>query len=224
MSNRFVNVDRSTPMLLPPDLRDWVKEDDLAHFLVDALSLMDVSTAVINHRGSGSAQYPPAMMLAVLVYCYANGLFSSRQIERATYQHLSVRYLAANTHPDHDTIATFRRRNGALLHATFLQVLQLAQAAGILRLGTIAIDGTKLEASATKRKTLTYQQLQEQIAKLNEQIEQRLKEAETEDQKTESGDELPPELVDAQVRRARLVEAKAQLEEQAGRQIGRAHV
>src|SRR5437868_5093311 len=108
MSSRLVNIDRSTPMLLPPDLREWVENDDLAHFIVDALALVDVSGAAVNHRGTGSEQYPPAMMLGVLIYCYANGIFSSRQIERATYQHLSVRYLAANTHPDHDTIAAFR--------------------------------------------------------------------------------------------------------------------
>lgn len=202
-------------MLLPPDLRDWVKEDDLAHFLVEAMALINVSTAAINQRGTGSAQYPPGMMLAVLVYCYANGIFSSRQVERATYQHLSVRYLAGNTHPDHDTIATFRRRNGELLRSTFLQVLQLAQATGLLKVGTIAIDGTKLEAAATKRKTWTYAALEKQIGKLNEQIEQRLKEAEAEDQKGEDGKELPDELANAQARRERLLAAKAQLDAQA---------
>src|SRR5882757_9757696 len=100
MSARFVDVDRNTPMLLPQDLRDWVPADDLVHFLVDALPLLDLSAARINHRGTGSEQYPPGMMLGLLIYCYANGFFSSRQIERATYQNLSVRYLAANTHPD----------------------------------------------------------------------------------------------------------------------------
>src|SRR5688572_30910223 len=105
MSTRYVNIDRRTPLLLPPDLRDWVQEDDLVHFLVDGLAVLDLSAAAVNVRGTGSAQYPPSMMLGLLIYSYANGIFSSRQIERATYQNVSVRYLAANTHPDHDTIA-----------------------------------------------------------------------------------------------------------------------
>src|SRR2546423_11254950 len=117
MSTRYVNIDRNTPLLLPPDLRDWVQEDDLAHFLVDAVALLDLSGAAANSRGTGSEQYPPAMMIVLLVYCYAHGIFSSRQIERSTYQHLSVRYLSGDTHPDHDTIAKFRRENGQLLRS-----------------------------------------------------------------------------------------------------------
>lgn len=215
MSTRFVDVDRSTPMLLPPDLRDWVQEDDLAHFLVDALGLIDLSSARINSRGTGSAQYPPAMMLAVLIYCYANGMFSSRQIERATYQHLSVRYLAANTHPDHDTIAKFRRENGRLLHSAFVQLLQLARQAGLLKLGVLALDGTKLEANAAKRKTLTASQIEEQLHRLDQRVSELLHQAETADQGHESAEALPEDLADAQARRARLLEAKAQLEAQA---------
>src|SRR5262245_12115585 len=148
MNPRFVTVDRDTPMLLPPDLRDWVADDDLVHFLVDALPLLDLSAAAVNWRGTGSAQYPPTMMLGVLVYCYAHGIFSSRAIERATYQHLSVRYLAANTHPDHDTIAQFRRSNALLLRHVFVQLLQLAREVGLLCLGSVALDGTKLAANA----------------------------------------------------------------------------
>jgi transposase len=92
MSTRFVNIDRDTPMLLPSDLREWVQHDDLVHFVVDALELLDVSSASVNRRGTGSEQYPPGMMLGLLIYGYAQGLFSSRQLERATYQNLSVRY------------------------------------------------------------------------------------------------------------------------------------
>jgi transposase len=170
MSTRFVNIDRDTPMLLPPDLRDWVQQDDLVHFLVDALHLLDLSVAAVNWRGTGSEQYPPTMMLGLITYCYSNGIFSSRQIERATYQNLSVRYLAANTHPDHDTIAKFRRENTALLRSAFVQLLQLAQRAGWLNLGVIAIDGTKLEANAAKRKTLTVVQLEEELRRLDQRV------------------------------------------------------
>ena len=118
-----MNIDRNTPLLLPVDFREWVRGDDLVHFLVDALALLDVGAAKLNERGTGSEPYPPGMMLGWLIYCYANGFFSSRQIERATYQNLSVRYLAANTHPDHDTIAKFRRENGVLIRSAFVQLL-----------------------------------------------------------------------------------------------------
>lgn len=217
MSAHFVNVDRTTPMLLPPDLRDWVQQDDLVHFLVDALGVLDVSAARINHRGTGSQQYPPGMMLGLLVYCYANGIFSSRQIERATYQNLSVRYLTANTHPDHDTIASFRRQNSALLRTVFVQLLQLARRTGLLQLGPLALDGTKLQANATKRKTLTAAQINNELFQLDQRVSQLLQRAETADQNDTGADQLPEELTDAQARRARLLEAKAQLEEQARR-------
>lgn len=215
MSARFVDVDRTTPMLLPPDLRDWVQHDDLVHFLVDALGVLDLSAARINHRGTGSHQYPPGMMLGLLVYCYANGIFSSRLIERATHQNISVRYLTANTHPDHDTIATFRRQNSALLRSAFVQLLQLARRTGLLQLGVLALDGTKLAASATKRKTLTAAQIEEELCGLDERVGQLLEQAEAADQNENSTDQLPAELADAQARRARLQQAKAQLEEQA---------
>ena len=215
MSTRLVNIDRTTPMLLPPDLRDWVQDDDLAHFLVDALALVDLSAAALNRRGTGSEQYPPAMMLSVLIYCYANGMFSSRDIEQATYRHLSVRYLAANTHPDHDTFASFRRHNGPLIRSTFVQVLQLAQRTGLLKLGVVALDGTKIQANAAKRKTLTAAQLAEELRRLDERVAELLVQAETADQKDDPRTELPRELVDAQKRRTRLLEAKAQLERQA---------
>src|SRR5688572_14845010 len=117
MPARFVNVDRNTPFFLPPSLHDWVEDDDLAHFVIEAVELTDLSQAGVNERGCGSAQYPPAMMLELLIYCYANGIFSSRKIERATYQNISVRYITADTHPDHDTIALFRRQNGPLIQS-----------------------------------------------------------------------------------------------------------
>lgn len=202
-------------MLLPPDLREWVQHDDLVHFVVDAMVLLDVSSAVINGRGTGSEQYPPGMMLGLLIYCYAQGLFSSRQIERATYQNLSVRYLAANTHPDHDTIAKFRRENAVLIRSAFVQLLQLAQAAGLVRLGAIALDGTKIGAAANKRRNLTYTQLQAQLGQLDAQVAALLERAEAADQNGGTADQLPEELAEVEQRRARLLAAKAQLEQQA---------
>ena len=111
MAHRFQNIDRKTPLLLPPDLRDWVAEDDLVHFIISAVERLPLSTFAVNHKGCGDAQYPPHAMLALLIYCYANGVFSSRRIERATHRDVAVRYLMANHHPDHDSICAFRRHN-----------------------------------------------------------------------------------------------------------------
>jgi transposase len=110
MSN-FRDYDRSQRLLLPPDLKDWVADDDLAHFIVEAVERVDMHAFHVSRTGSGKAQYHPRLMLALLIYCYASGIFSSRQIERATYRNVSVRFIAANSHPDHDTIAKFRRDN-----------------------------------------------------------------------------------------------------------------
>lgn len=215
MSTRFVHVDRQTALLLPPDLRDWVQDDDLVHFLVDALALLDFSSAKVNLRGTGDRQYPPSLLLGLLIYCYAQGLFSSRKIERATYQNVSVRYLAGNTHPDHDTIAKFRRENGPLIRSAFVQLLRLAQAAGLLRLGAIALDGTKVAAAAAQRRNVTYAQVQAQIGVVERQVEELLRQAEAADQNPADEEALPAGLADAQERRARLAAAQAQLEAQA---------
>ena len=124
MSAHFVNVDRDTPLLLPADLRDWVPEDDLVHFVIEAVAGLDLRPFRVNERGTGSDQYPPRMMLGLLIYCYANGIFGSRRIERATHRDIAVRYLTGNTHPDHDTIAKFRRENFAAVAVCFVKVLE----------------------------------------------------------------------------------------------------
>lgn len=123
--SHFIEADQNQPFLLPPDLRDWLPEDDLAHFVLAALERVDMTYFRINPRGSGSPQYHPRMMLALLIYCYANGIFSSRRIERATHRDIGVRFISANTHPDHDTICKFRRDNTEAVSETFLQVLLL---------------------------------------------------------------------------------------------------
>jgi len=216
MSVRFVNIDRQTPMLLPMDLREWVREDDLAHFVLEAVEGLDVSLAAINERGSGSEQYPPSMMMALLLYCYAQGIFSSRRIEAATYCHVSVRYLAGNTHPDHDTIASFRRANRELVRATFVRVLELGREVGLLRVGAVVVDGTKLWANASKRATLSQSELEEQLRLLEGEVDELLKRAEVADaQEKDDGGTLPRELADRAQRRAKLEAAKLALKEKA---------
>ena len=161
MATRFVSVDRNTPMLLPPDLRDWVGEDDLVHFVIEAVDRLPLEIFQVNHRGTGDQQFPPHMMLSLLIYSYANGIFSSRKIERATYRDVAVRYLTADTHPDHDTICTFRRKNFTAISEAFVDVLEFAKELELLKLGNIALDGTNIKANASIDKNVTYRRADE---------------------------------------------------------------
>ena len=136
MATKFVMVDRKTPMLLAPDLREWVEEDDLVHLVIEVVESMDLREAVVNERGTGSEQYPPGMMLALLIHSYANGVFSSRKIERMTFQHVPTRYLTGDLHPDHTTVATFRKKNRALISTVFVQLLQIAREMKLLQIGS----------------------------------------------------------------------------------------
>ena len=145
---RFIPSDRDQPFLMPPDLRDWVPKDDLVHFIIAAVQRVDMTKFAINHSGSGSEQYNPRMMLALIIYCYANRIFASRKIEQATHLNVCVRFVAVNTHPDHDTICTFRRENFSAIEETFLQVLTIAKELKILKVGTVSVDGTKIDANA----------------------------------------------------------------------------
>ena len=157
MPARYVTVDRDTPMLLPPSLQDWVPQDHLVHFVIDAVEQLDLSAARINQRGSGSEQYPPATMLALLVYSYATGTFASRRIEQSSFDNVAVRFLCADTHPDHDTICAFRRENRTLLADAFAQILELAARSKQLQVGniTVAIDGTKILANASRHSAVS---------------------------------------------------------------------
>ena len=212
----FVNVDRLTPMLLPPDLRDWVPQDDLVHFVLEAVEQVPLSQFQINARGSGSKQFPPSMMLALLIYSYAHGIFSSRKIERASYLNVAVRYLTADTHPDHDTICTFRRRNFAAISEAFVQVLQLAKELKLLKVGTVSVDGTHLRASASKDQSVTYERAEQLEVRLTEDIEALLAQAEAADSKEqEHGQKLPAEIARREVLREKMRAARTELETRA---------
>ena len=216
MAQRFKNADRNTPMLLPPDLRDWVAEDDLVHFVIEAVQRLPLSDFVINHRGCGDEQYPPHLMLALLIYCYANGIFSSRRIERATYRDVAVRYLTANTHPDHDTICTFRRQNLEAVAQAFVKVLELARELQLLQVGMVSIDGTHIQASASKDKNLTYERAQQLRAQLKQDVAELLQQAEQADA-TEKRDpqQLPQEIARREKLLEKMEKACAQLEARA---------
>lgn len=150
MGPNFVNIDHDTPLLLSPDLREWLSPDHLAHFILDTLKGFPMDRAVVNQKGCGSAQYPPRMMMGLIIYALITKRFGSRTIERATYDDVALRFLSADTHPDHHTLCKFRRENGALINEIFLKLLMMAGELGILKMGSVAIDGTKIKANASK--------------------------------------------------------------------------
>lgn len=209
MGEKFVNIDRQTPLLLPPDLREWVPADHLVHFLIEVLEGMSMEQAKVNRRGTGNEQYPPRMMLGLLVYGYVSGRFSSREIERATYVDVAMRYLAGDCHPDHDTLCKFRRENGALLKEAFTAVLLLAKEMGFLRVGSVSLDGTKVLANASKHKAASFARAGEQIEFLEGEVEELLKRAEEADQQPkEDGLSIPEEITRRKERMAKLTEAR----------------
>jgi transposase len=216
MPVRLVNIDRSTPMFLPPDLRDWVPQDHLVHFVLDAVEALPLSQFRLNHRGTGSEQYPPRLLLALLIYSYATGTFASRQIEALTHYDVAVRFLCANTHPDHDTLCTFRRQNKALLQETFVQVLQLAAELKLVRVGTVAIDGTKVLANASKHSAVSYERAGQLIAELKLEVAQLMQKAETADSTPlQDGLTIPAEIARRQQRQAQLEQARRVIEQRA---------
>ena len=215
MAQRFKNIDRDTPLLLPPDLRDWVAEDDLVHFVIAAVERLPLSRFKVNEKGCGDEQYPPHLLLALLVYCYANGIFSSRRIERATYRDVAVRYLCADTHPDHDTICAFRRHNLEAFAAAFVEVLEMAHELKLLKVGCVSVDGTHIKASASKDKNVTYERATQLRRQLQLDVKELLQQAEQADQKDQDPQQLPQEIARRQHLLEKMDAACAKLEERA---------
>ena len=152
----FIDPDRKTSYLLPPSMEDWLPEGHLARFIVEVIEQLDLSRLVKQYAGRGCKAYHPATLLAILVYGYANGVFSSRKLEQATYDSVAFRYLAVGSHPDHDTLANFRRRFLGELQNLFVQVLELAQEMKLLKIGRVCLDGTKIHANASKHQALSH--------------------------------------------------------------------
>ena len=214
MPENFINIDRDTPMFLPPDLRDWVPEGHMVHFVLEVVNSLDLSSFTTNVRGTGSAQYPPSMMLALLVYCYATGRFSSREIEQASYYDVAVRYLCAQTHPDHDTICTFRRRNREAFEKFFVHVLEVAAESKVLKkVGTISVDGTKVHANASKHSAVSYGRAQELLAQLENEVAVLVEKAEQADRADLPGTlDLPAEIAQREERKVCIKEAMTVIE------------
>ena len=216
MAARFVNVDRQTPLFLPCDLREWLPADHLVHLILDAVEQIPTGHFHVNHRGTGSEQYPPTMMLALLIYCYATGRFGSRTIEAATHSDVAVRFLCANLHPDHDSICTFRRENKAAFEAAFVTVLQLAHQLRLTRVGTVSVDGTKIQANASKHAAVSYQRAGELITRFQLEVAELTTRAEQADVKQSKETlDIPAELARRDKRIESLKHARQIIEAQA---------
>jgi len=213
---RFVTVNRDTAYLLPPSVDQWLPKDHLARFVVDIVDQLDLSGLTRKYRGAGSAAYHPAVMLGLLIYGYATGVYSSRRIEAAGYESIAFRYIAANTHPDHDSLCTFRKRFLKEIEALFVQVLGIAREMKLLKLGTIALDGTKIHANASRHSALSYGHAQKIEAQLEAEVKELLARAEAADQEPlPESLNIPEELSRREERLTAIREAKAQIEARA---------
>jgi transposase len=209
-------IDRATGYLLPPSVDEWLPERHLARFIVEVIDRLDLSAMSGSYRGTGSASYHPALLLGILIYGYATGVFSSRKLERATYDSVAFRFIAANDHPDHDTIATFRRRFLKEIEGVFVQVLELAGEMGMLKMGTVALDGTKIHANASRHSALSYEHAGKIEAQLKAEVAELLARAEAADQADiPDGMSIPDELARREERLAKLAAARAKIEARA---------
>ena len=213
---RFRLIDREIDYLLPPSVQDWLPPSHLARYVVDVVEGLDLSAIERAYAGRGSDAYHPALLLSLLIYGYATGTHSSRKIERATYDSLAFRFIACDQHPDHDTLANFRRRFGEQFTAIFVQVLQLARENQLSRFGTVSLDGTKIHANASRHSALSYGHAQKIEAQLHAEVQEMLALAEAADQSTvPDGVSLPEEIQRREDRLAAIARAKTVIEARA---------
>jgi transposase len=214
-------------LLLPPSLMDWLPEGHLAHFILDMVEQLDLSKIYASYQGNGRGQppYDPGMMTALLFYAYCTGVPSSRQIEKKTYEDVAFRVIAANRQPDHDSVCEFRKRHLKALAGLFVQILRLCQEAGLVKLGHVALDGTKIKANASKHKAMSYGRMKKKKEELEEEINELLQSAEAVDKeedkkygKGKKGWELPDELKRRETRVEKIKAAMSALEEEAKEQ------
>ena len=215
MSN-FRPVSRDMDFLMPPSVDEWLPQRHLARFVVEVIEGLDLRAMTGSYRGSGEASYHPRLLLGLIIYGYATGVFSSRTLERATHDSVAFRFIAANEHPDHDTIARFRRRFLPQIAALFVQVLGVAREMGVLKLGTVALDGTKIHANASRHSALSYEHATKIEAQLKAEVADLLGKAEAADQAdVPDGMSIPEELARREKRLAAIARAKATIEARA---------
>ena len=218
----FQPIDRDTDYLLPPSVQDWLPKAHLARYVVDVVEGLDLSALERAYAGKGSDAYHPATLLSLLIYGYATGTFSSRKIERATYDSLAFRFIAANSHPDHDTLSSFRRRFAKEFEGAFVQVLQVARENQLSRFGTVSLDGTKIHANASRHRALSYGHAEAIEAQLKGEVQELLALAEEADAAhLPDGMSLPEELKRREDRLAAIAEAKVKIEARAAERWGR---
>lgn len=216
MKQKFIPVDRDTPYFLPPSINEWLPEGHLARFVVEIVGALDLRKIKSRYTGRGEKAYSPEVLLSLLFYGYATGVFSSRKLEQATYDSVAFRYVAANSHPDHDTIATFRKRFLKELKSLFVQVLQIAKEMGCLKLGKVSLDGTKIKANASKHRALSWKYAQELERQLQAEVEELLRLAEEADgSEKPEGLDIPKELERREKRLEAIAAAKKEIKRRA---------
>jgi len=215
MSGKFQTIDRDTAYLLPPSLQDWLPEKHLARFVVDIVDRLDLGELEVCYGGGGKQPYHPALLLALLFYGYATGVFSSRKLEQATYDSVAFRFITGDTHPDHDTIATFRKRFLKELEGLFVQMLVLAKVMGLFKLGNVSLDGTKIKANASKHKAMSWGYANKLEEQLHREVRELLRRAEQADADDEPELDIPDELARREDRLVAIEKAKAEIERRA---------
>lgn len=214
--DNMIQAERDQMMLMPPSIRDWLPDDHLAVFIGDIVDGLDLTSLEQQYRGAGKRAYSPRLLLSLMFYGYSTGVFSSRKIEKATYDSVAFRYLSGDTHPDHDTIAYFRQRFIHHIKPLFAKILLIAREMGVLKIGTVAIDGTKIKANASKHKAMSWKYACRLEKQLNREIDKLLKKAkETDANEKEPEIDIPEEIRFRKQRLARIAEAKEALEQRA---------
>ena len=207
---------REQGMLMPYDISEWLPESHLARFVVDITDKLDFSKVYLQYQGKGTVAYDPKLLLALLFYGYSTGVFSSRKIEAATYDSVAFRFIAGNQHPDHDTIAAFRKRFLNEIRGWFKEILLIGKELGLVKLGNIFIDGTKIQANASRHKAMSYEYMKQLEAQLESEIEQLLELATAQDEKEKDQQlEIPEELKLRKDRLEKIKQAKAVVEARA---------
>jgi transposase len=215
MSGKFQTINRDTPYLLPPSIQDWLPEQHLARFIVDIVDQLDLSKLESCYGGGGKQPYHPALLLAMMFYGYATGVFSSRKLEQASHDSVAFRFITADSHPDHDTIATFRKRFLPELEGLFVQILVVAKVMGLFKLGKVSLDGTKVKANASKHKAMSWgyaNKLEEQLLREVKELFRRAEQADAED---DLELDIPDELARREDRLAAIARAKKEIERRA---------
>lgn len=216
---KFRTINRKMSFLLPPSIDDWIEDDHLAHFIVEVLDGLDLSGIIRRYGNGGPEAYHPVVLLGILIYGYATGTFSSRKLERATYESIIFRFIASNQHPDHDTLANFRTRFLSEIEGLFLQVLQMAVEMKMARLGKVCLDGSKIHANASRHSALSYGYIEKLEAQLKAEVQELLSLSEKTDQAEANtvpeGVKLPEELKRREDRLATIAIAKKKIEARA---------